>query len=145
MQKWAHIICLWVFLKITHISLTLTPMKRNNCLCDSVTRKKKRRHLCKHFFLCLSPINQVLFMSGGQKCTRFCCKGETWRTIKAPDLFIWTTLRPHKSITFLGRGHRLHRLQLRVPLSSDCHSPPRIPPRRCSYQCPPKQRFKNNL
>ena len=74
--------------------------------------EKRRRQLCKHFSQCLSLQSIKCCLCLGQKCTGFCCKGETRRAIKAPDLFIyWMAALPqHQShfweVTTVAQGSK---------------------------------------
>ena len=74
--------------------------------------EKRRRQLCKHFSQRLSLQSIKCCLCLGQKCTGFCCKGETRRAIKAPDLFIyWMAALPqHQShfweVTTVAQGSK---------------------------------------
>ena len=74
--------------------------------------EKRRRQSCKHFSQRLSLQSIKCCLCLGQKCTGFCCKGETRRAIKAPDLFIyWMAALPqHQShfweVTTVAQGSK---------------------------------------
>ena len=74
------------------LALIPAPTRMNKCLCYNSTKKNTATTFEQPFSLCSRPVNKMP-VKVWLKCTRGCCKSETWRTIKAPDLFTGTALR----------------------------------------------------